>query len=193
MKISYIFKASIFLLHILGKSKTQITKVLSIWETKKSKYYTAPFITLLICLLSNTIGFTQDELDISETTTKAENIKCFSYPQDSLIVINSKQALMELAQKSNSDYYKCNDYEMPEIDFAKRTLMLYHGTGGGCGILKTDWKLYYDVQNRKGTLKLRVEEVGTCRGLQYYFISILTPKIESAKSEINFVRGKMRY
>lgn len=120
--------------------------------------------------------FARSEIQFTEMN---EPLSCISPSdlRDSEFIINSDQEYQALLDyKSPSP--RCEDFQLPSIDFSQYTLLGKYAQGSGCSI---DFvrKIYKDNSNNKIIYSIKVDEKGLCKKLGMSMNWVLIPKVPS--------------
>lgn len=132
-------------------------------------------VALVTILVAGCIQqFNQNEIQFTDMN---EELTCISPSdlRDSEFIINSDekyQALLDYKSPSS----RCENFELPPIDFTQNTLLGKYAQGGGCSI---DFvrKVYKDDSNKKIIYSIKVVEEGLCEMLGMSMNWILIPKV----------------
>lgn len=120
--------------------------------------------------------FAKDDIQFTDMNEQLTCIGPFDL-RDSEFLVNSEQEYQALLDyKSPSP--RCEDFQLPSIDFSQNTLLGKYAQGGGCSI---DFirKIYKDESNKKITFSIKVDEKGSCEKLGMSMNWVLIPKFSS--------------
>jgi hypothetical protein len=132
------------------------------------------FVTVLIAGCVQQLS--KDEIQFTDMNEQLNCIGSFDLLDDEFI-LNSEQEYQSLLNYSFLGT-RCENYQLPSIDFSQYTLLGKYTQGGGCTI---DFvrKIYKDESDKKITYSIKVDGKGFCKKLGMSMNWVLIPKFPS--------------
>lgn len=120
--------------------------------------------------------FSQNEIQFTDMGGTLNCINTFDL-RDKEFIITSNEIYHSLLQYK-STHPRCENFELPSIDFSQYRLLGKYAQGGGCSI---DFvrKVFRDDSNKKIIYSIKVVEEGSCEKLGASVNWILIPKVPS--------------
>ena len=139
---------------------------------KQLMIYGTDVLFLLVAGLSGCI----DQRQSVEHEDLSNTLKCIHIYDDEF-VINTLEEYQEL-MIYEQNWSVCNEFELPEINFAEKTLLGKYVDSGGCTV---DFvrKVYKENTNKNIVYSIEVIKQGDCEKLEFSMNWITIPKIPS--------------
>lgn len=134
--------------------------------------------------------FVQSEAQVVKIDSVQDiQLKCFGYKLNKCFLLNSKEELQGI-MTGWSNHPACSDYQLPEIDFTRYSLILFSGSYTGCEKPDYELEILKDNASKKLVFKLSVREISTCRMVvELYFQKVIPKTNYTLEEQISVIHG----